>query len=197
MHNFEPTKLNLQIAKRSLTLAGQGFNLLDQKQKILQRELHKKKAVERSIAQKIMAALPAAIKKVRHAVEEVGELRFENICSDVCKKGGARLGSEPHYDLHDSTVSVDIAFFSWLEIKKMLLALVTIQMESLEIERQFIKVKKRAAALENILIPRYEAGIKQISAVLEERERDEAIRIRVSKHTNAFAQTGGQPANIP
>ena len=127
-----------------------------------------------------MAALPTAIEQMHRAVEDVGKPQFEKICFDVCKKGGTRLGSEPPYSMQDSTVSVDIAFFAWLDVKKLLLSLVMAQIDLRQIEQQFHKTKKRAAALENIFIPRYEAIVKQISAALEERERDEAIRYAFS-----------------
>ena len=43
------------------------------------------------------------------------------------------------------------------------------------------KTQKRANALQNITIPRYEALTKEISEALEEKEREEFTRLKVIK----------------
>ena len=50
------------------------------------------------------------------------------------------------------------------------------------------KTQKRANALKNIVIPRYEAEIREISDQLEEKEREEFSRMKVIKVSKAAAR---------
>jgi V/A-type H+-transporting ATPase subunit D len=43
------------------------------------------------------------------------------------------------------------------------------------------RTQKRANALQNIQIPKYEALVKMISEVLEEKEREDFFRLKVLK----------------
>lgn len=84
----------------------------------------------------------------------------------------------------ESTVKLDEAFFLWVDVKIILKKLAEAQTALLRIATEMKKAKKRAAALENIVIPMYKTRIKYITDSLEERERDEFNMIRVASKSS-------------
>jgi V/A-type H+-transporting ATPase subunit D len=54
------------------------------------------------------------------------------------------------------------------------------------------KAQKRANALENVVIPRFQQNIKYISEVLEEKERESFIRQKIIKNQQDIKKTLNQ-----
>jgi len=88
--------------------------------------------------------------------------------------------AKPTYSLYESTASLDEAFFAWKNVKHLLIRLAEAETTIQRINTQLQKAKKRATALKNITIPKYEAHVKYITNQLEERERDELARVKMA-----------------
>ena len=195
-----PTKRNLMTAKRNLTLANQGHNLLDKKYKVLLRELAAVKFLANQLKRQLDDALQNATALLTVAKTEVGDrtlkkisdaqhldtslqITYRNIMGAMIPKmeGGTKKHTAPPYSLSESTASLDEALFAWQSVKVLLVKRIEAETAMQRITVQLQKAKKRAAALKNITIPLYESRIKYISNQLEERERDELVRIKKSQ----------------
>jgi len=85
------------------------------------------------------------------------------------------------YMLHNTTVSVDEAILAWKEARQFIISWAAIENTMYRLSLHIKKTQKRANALGNITIPKYEARIKYIEEQLEERGRDELARLKLVK----------------
>jgi len=187
-----PTKQNLQLAKRNLNIATQGYNMLEKKQKLHERELSKAKKIEKKARSQHEQAVISAEKPIANAIQELG--------ADIIHIIKGEGNKTPPYELYEGTASLDEAFFAWQSVQECFQAWAMAEENLRQIDRQLHKTRKRANALDTLVIPRLANAIKNITIQLEERERDELVRARVAKestHIYACAQTGGHPANFP
>ena len=192
-----PTKRNLMLAKRNLEFASQGHDLLDKKYKVLLRALSAVKFSVDQLRHQLDDALENAKKMVAIAQMEVGDKSLKKIINSQPLDASIQISyhsimgaiipkikydnkkhTTPPYSLCGSTVSLDDAFFAWQSVKFLLIKLIEAEIAVQHVNAQLQKAKKRAAALENIIIPTYKSRIKYISNQLEEKERDELIRIK-------------------
>ena len=84
-----------------------------------------------------------------------------------------------------STSAVDEAYIKFMKVKELVLRLAVIENTAYRLSVNIKKTSKRANALKNITIPKYETLARQIQNTLEERERDEFVRLKVVKASNA------------
>ena len=78
---------------------------------------------------------------------------------------------------------LDQALAKFDEVKKRTVKLCEIENSVYRLAQGIKKTQKRANALKNIVIPRFETSIKYISDVLEEKEREEFSRLKVIKRS--------------
>jgi V/A-type H+-transporting ATPase subunit D len=97
---------------------------------------------------------------------------------DMGAEGVERYRHMAEYPLAGTTASLDAAFFTWQAAKEALRQWAEAEGALRRLAQAMQKARKRAAALGNVTIPAYEVRIKRIQSQLEERERDEQIRIR-------------------
>ena len=79
------------------------------------------------------------------------------------------------------TTSLDAAYKSFNEVKMLSLKLAETETAAYRLAINIKKTQKRANALKNITIPRYEKLISDITSSLEEKEREEFTRLKVIK----------------
>jgi len=195
--NFLPTKRNLISAKINLNLAMKGHDILDKKQKILIHELNRAK---HNVSQ-LKKQLAPVLKKAKAAME-TAETKAGAAALKKFRYQTEPIFSSPPYTLWESSTYVDEAFFAWQQATMLQQKLTEAEANAQNLSARLSKIQKRAAALENIVIPAYQTGIKYMSLQLEERERDELVRVRVryrlkSKHQYACAQTDAHPKCTP
>ena len=165
-----PTKGNLMLAKNSLMLARQGYDLMDKKRNILLKELM---GLIDATFTKAYACLQRA--NIEHGISKVQELAFTVPIEDSLKmQTRSIMGTEiPHikYDAkqNDLTYSFSTTHLSMVENAAIRLA------------ANIKKTQKRANALKNITIPMYTNLVHTISNALEEKEREEFTRLKVIK----------------
>lgn len=197
--NSFPTKGNLILAKNSLALAKQGYELMDKKRNILIKELMDLMDKADAIQSEILENYEIAYKSLQKANIDMGIERVMEIAGAVPVEDGISIkirsimGVEiphirmeekdirPTYSFYDSTESLDDARIAFEEVKRLSLQLAEIENSAYRLAYNVKKTQKRANALKNITIPRFEELSKSISNALEEKEREEFTRLKVIK----------------
>lgn len=197
--NSFPTKGNLIRAKNSLALAKQGYELMDKKRNILIRELMELIDKAELIQNEIMDTYSTAYRSLQRANIELG-IRNVEIYADAVPiddniriKSRSIMGVEiPHtdyeapkmglsYSLYGSSEELDQARDAFVKVKALSVKLAAIENSAYRLAINVKKTQKRANALQNITIPRYEQLVASIANDLEEKEREEFTRLKVIK----------------
>ena len=194
-----PTKGNLMLAKNSLALAHQGYDLMDKKRNILLKELmsliDEAKDIQEEIDQtftKAYACLQRA--NIEHGISKVRELAFTVPIEDSIRiQTRSIMGTEiPHvkydakqndltYSFSTTRESIDIAREAFREVKDLTIKLSMVENAAYRLATNIKNTQKRANALKNITIPMYSNLVYTISNALEEKEREEFTRLKVIK----------------
>ena len=194
-----PTKGNLILAKNTLKLCRTGYELLDKKRNILIREMMSLIETAKAIQGEIESTFSEAYSALQQAnidigIDEVERIGFAvEIEDSVQIKFRSVMGVEipivlmddikkqPVYGLRNTTSSLDEAFQKFNNVKKLTRTLAQIETSVYRLADNIKRTQKRANALKNIMIPRYEAETKNIQNALEEKEREEFSRLKVIK----------------
>ena len=194
-----PTKGNLIKTKRSLQQAKQGYELMDRKRNVLIREMvaliDKSKVVRDNIEQTYEKAY-LALQKANMTLGSVSTLmQFVPEETELQLSFRSVMGVElptvslperklvPQYDVAMTNSYLDHAVICFNETKYMTVALAEIENSIYRLAVAIKKTQKRANALKNIIIPKYEAQLSFITNSLEEKEREELSRQKVIKST--------------
>ena len=195
-----PTKGNLMLAQNTLALSKTGFELLDKKRNILIREMMQLIDSAKQIQKNIDSTFKDAYSALQTANLEMGIDTVENMSLSVDIEDSLKvkfrsvMGVEipivimdekkrvPTYGFLDSSSALDEAIVKFEEVKKLVKLLSEVENSVFRLADNIKKTQKRANALKNILIPRYEAEIKMITDALEEKEREEFSRLKVIKN---------------
>lgn len=194
-----PTKGNLILAKNSLALANQGYELMDKKRNILIRELMELIDQAKDIQEQIDSTFTHAYKCLQHAniehgISLVSQLAYTVPSEDSIKiKSRSIMGTEiplvdytpdenqPTYSFSTTDESIDRAREAFRKVKELTIKLSMIENAAYRLATNIKKTQKRANALKNITIPTYTTLVSSISNALEEKEREEFTRLKVIK----------------
>ena len=194
-----PTKGNLILAKNSLALANQGYELMDKKRNILIRELMELIDQAKDIQEQIDSTFTHAYKCLQHAniehgISLVSQLAYTVPIEDSIKiKSRSIMGTEiplvdytpdenqPTYSFSPTDESIDRAREAFRKVKELTIKLSMIENAAYRLATNIKKTQKRANALKNITIPTYTTLVSSISNALEEKEREEFTRLKVIK----------------
>ena len=194
-----PTKGNLILAKNSLALANQGYELMDKKRNILIRELMELIDQAMDIQEQIDSTFTHAYKCLQHAniehgISLVSQLAYTVPIEDSIKiKSRSIMGTEiplvdytpdenqPTYSFSTTDESIDRAREAFRKVKELTIKLSMIENAAYRLATNIKKTQKRANALKNITIPTYTTLVSSISNALEEKEREEFTRLKVIK----------------
>ena len=194
-----PTKGNLIAAKNSLKLAKQGYELMDKKRNILIRELMDMTDKAKEIQAEIDITFKEAYESLEKANIEMGITKVEEAAQTIPEEKSVKIkvrsimgteipyvdyetdSREPIYAFMGSKQSLDMARESFLKVKDLTIRLSMIENAAYRLAMNIKKTQKRANALKNITIPQTETIIKTISDALEEKEREDFIRLKVIK----------------
>ena len=198
--NTFPTKGNLILAKNSLALSRQGFELMDKKRNILIREMMELIDQANDIQSQIDVTFRAAYAALQKANMEMGIAFVQQVSYTVPLEDSIRIktrsvmGTEiplveyekqltntPTYAYYSTKASLDEAKAAFEKVKELSIQLAGIENAAIRLAANIKKTQKRANALKNITIPKYEALTKDIQNALEEKEREEFTRLKVIK----------------
>jgi len=198
MANLPPTKGNLMAVKRSRELAENGFDLMDKKRNILIHELMTLIDSATELQNRIDQTFSEAYHAMRIANISMGG--FEDISVALPLDESVRVryrsvmgvelptvNSTPTdtsvlpYGFLGTTSALDDAYKKFSKVKELTLELAGLENSIYRLAYYIKKAQKRANALHNIVIPGLEEDISRISEQLEEKEREEFVRLKVIK----------------
>ena len=203
--NTFPTKGNLILAKNSLALASQGYELMDKKRNILLRELMGLIDQAKDIQAEIDTTFTEAYKALQKANIELGIGFIQDIAGTIPVDDTIRIktrsimGTEiplvQHeekplnltYAYYSTKESLDEARYHFEKVKELTVKLSMVENSAYRLANSIKRTQKRANALKNITIPRYEALTRNITNALEEKDREEFTRLKVIKRNKTSA----------
>lgn len=194
-----PTKGNLMNNKKSLALAKNGYELLDRKRNILIREM----MTLIDHANKLQSQIDDAYEEAYIALQTANITN--GFCEDISKsvpvENGLHLDSRsvmgveiPILTMEESEIAhylpygtrttnsaVDKTYILFTKVKTLTVELAEIENSVYRLAVSIKKTQKRANALKNIMIPRFEETVKFITDALDEKDREEFSRLKVIK----------------
>lgn len=194
-----PTKGNLMLAKNSLTLARQGYDLMDKKRNILIRELMSLIDEARNIQEEIDSTFTYAYQCLQRANIEQGISMVSQLAYTVPVENSITIhtrsimGTEiphvgytpahelPTYAFSTTRESIDQATKAFQKVKDLTVKLSMVENAAYRLATNIKKTQKRANALQNITIPMYSELVSTITNALEEKDREEFTRLKVIK----------------
>ena len=207
--NTFPTKGNLMLAKNSLKLAKQGYELMDKKRNILMHELMDLIDRAKDVQEEIDTTFSSAYLSLQKANIEMGILNVQELSNTIPEENSIEIkqrsimGTEiplveydntvnkPTYAFFQTKLSLDEATKRFVKVKELTIRLSSIENSAYRLATNINKTQKRANALKNITIPYYTALATEIQNALEEKEREEFTRLKVIKRR----QTAAKAAN--
>ena len=197
--NLFPTKGNLIIARNSLALSSQGFELLDKKRNILVRELMGMIDKAKKINDEIQVVFSEAYEALQDANISMGISVVQQIGFAIPEEESIQIrdhsvmgveipviyvnekNMQPHYGFRMTNGTLDLARKKFEKVKILSVKLAEIENSIYRLAKNIRRTMKRTNALKNIIIPKYESICSTIENVLEEKEREEFSRLKVIK----------------
>lgn len=192
-----PTKGNLIAMKKSLQLANLGYNLMDQKRNVLIKEMMTLLDDVKLIRDQITSSYQEAYDALQEANISMGlitdivnstpedygiSIAYRSVMGvEIPKIAYDKQPLKMTYDIERSNSKVDYAYNCFYNVKQLTVLLAEVENSVYRLANTIRKTQKRANALRNISIPRFESTIKVISEALEEKEREEITRQKVIK----------------
>lgn len=194
-----PTKGNLITSKKSLALAKTGYELLDKKRNILIREMMTLIDRATEIQTKIDVTYSQAYLALQRANITLGYI--DDLAKTVPEDNSLKLSYRSvmgveipivtidedsqenglFFGLDVTNSAFDEAYMRFREVKRLTADLAEVENSVYRLADSIKKTQKRANALKNIMIPRFEETVKFITDALEEKDREEFSRLKVIK----------------
>jgi V/A-type H+/Na+-transporting ATPase subunit D len=200
-----PTKSNLLAVKEQLSIAKDGYELLEQKREILVMELmqmvERVKLLEADIDKQINKAYPS----LRRMFMAVGRDRAERVSKTVSYDFILNEKRVTLAGMTFSTLSVDLprrrlaysylnsyadcdkVMIDFFELLKYLTDMASIRTIVWRLAREVKKTQRRVNALDKQVIPQTQETKVYIESVLEERERENVFVLKALKARNGGA----------
>jgi len=197
---ISPTRMNLLRLRRSLQLAESGREILEKKRDVLMVELRNFAYDMQRTREEMNRALREAYSYVERAAVYLGLENIEKIAEStsisidfsvdyrsvmgvvipVLKvKGGE---PQPNYGFFGTNIYLDLAFIKIRNLLDVICRLAELEESVYRIANAVESTQRRVNALKQIHIPRYRELVKNIEAILEEREREEFVRMKKVKN---------------
>lgn len=192
------TKGNLINTKKSLELAKTGYDLMDKKRNILIREMMLLIDKANQIQDKIDDAYSDAYLSLQTANITLGFI--SEIAGSVPLENSLNLSYRSvmgveipivsiesnenvplNYGMFSTNSALDNAYCKFAQVKQLTAQLAEIENSVYRLADAIKKTQKRANALKNIMIPKFEATVKFITDALDEKDREEFSRMKVIK----------------
>lgn len=199
--NSFPTKGNLIKAKATLQMSKMGYELIDKKRNVLIKEILELNTRSKEIQSQINSLFQDAYMALQDAnvsmgINNVRVLSFGMPLEDsISVKTRSIMGVEIPYIKYDKTTPdltyglfntnsyLDNAVAIFTKVKELTIEMSMVETAAYRLALNIKKTQRRANALKNVTIPKFEELSKNILVSLEERERDEFTRLKVIKRT--------------
>ena len=101
--------------------------------------------------------------------------------TEIPKVEYEKKANRPSYSFYGTKMSLDEACAKFEKVKELTIRLAEIENSAYRLAYNIKKTQKRANALQNITIPKFEKLSKEIQEYLEEKEREDFTRLKVIK----------------
>ena len=199
IENVRPTRLELLRTRRRIVVARRGLNLLKLKRSALIVEFFRISKEAMRLRGDLRTRIAQGCQAIRLAVTIEGPTRLENISMllpdlpaiAVATKNvmgvrtpqvqGGNFVPLPATALLDLPTSVEEAVRRFQEIYEVVLDIAEKENALRRLLHEIEKTKRRASAIENVLIPRLEAVVRYIKFRFDEMERDSFSMLKTVK----------------
>ena len=198
-YEIAPTKTNLMRVRRDLGFASEGWELLDQKRKILVVELMG--LIDRAVEaqEEVEAKLKQAFEALDQSMLRMGRREVNlialgmNIESNVTFSEKRVMGvslprvrveledRSPYFAAAESSIWIDETIKRFREVLQLLGNLAEARISLMRLSREVAKTIRRVNALEKIFIPDYEETLNYIETAIEESEREAFFVLKLIK----------------
>lgn len=192
-----PTRGNRIAARKSLSLARMGMELMDRKRNILVREMMSllDRAGElRGAIDETFTSAYGALQRANITMGYCGEIAEampveESLAISLRSVMGVELPTvrllnremTPNYDMSSTNSAFDAAFIGFHRAKLLTVELAEVENSVFRLADAIKKTQSRSNALSNVIIPRLVRIDREITAALEEKEREEFSRMKLIK----------------
>jgi V/A-type H+-transporting ATPase subunit D len=200
VETLSPTRINLIQTKETLNLAQSGRDILERKRDILLRELRHSIYDAEQTRNELVDLLLKAYNQLRAAKIASGSEIVENaalgtsieadflldyrsimgVTVPIVELKGAKE-VKPDYGFGNTSVELDKAFKLFYRILDKIADLARAEGTTFQIANDVRRTQRRVNALNHVLIPSYGKTVSRIERVLEEREREEFVRMKRTK----------------
>jgi V/A-type H+/Na+-transporting ATPase subunit D len=202
-----PTKIELIRLRRSLLTARRVYRVLDDKRAVLLKRLDEMIQKASTAREEIWQPLSDAYFALYDAYLRLGPLRLEGIAGntppqvdvdvkvkrivdvDIPALTLTEKDVSMTYGFADSSVAVDKASMSLRKTLASILKAAEFENAIFRLASELERTQRLINALQYLIIPRYESSIRYIQATLEEREREEFVRL---KHVKKVLERKGE-----
>lgn len=201
LENISPTRINLIQTKKTLALAESGRDVLERKRDILLRELRSSIYESEKARADLLEALAKAYQGIKEANMSKGSETIANIACgssfeaeflmDFKSIMGVvvptvefqnELNVKPDYGFANTSSELDKAFKQFYSLLALIADLAKAEATTFQLANDVKRTQRRVNALNYVLIPKYRNITKQITMVLEEKDREEFVRTKRIKH---------------
>ncbi|MEM4164115.1 MAG: V-type ATP synthase subunit D [Candidatus Caldarchaeum sp.] len=193
---FLPTKLELIRVRRSLQVAKAIYRILEDKRDVLVRRLNDLVDVAEAEREKMAEPLRQAYAALFKAYAEMGSLKVESAAATTPASIEVKISDRTilgikiptleisstklplTYGFLDTTPVFDEAVTKFRNILAPICRVAEVENAIFRLAEELKKTQRLLNALEHLIIPRYQESIKFISANLEEREREDFVKLK-------------------
>ena len=194
-----PTKANLIAAKDQLSLLNTGLDILDKSRKALI-SAHDSKIKQRDeLNKEVNESIAEVGHNFKKAKVTMGESKLADISAlipvddSISLKESEFMQTKVYdieftpsklslsYSFYETNDTFDKAVLSFNELKAKILRLAELDTTINNLNRQIKKTSKKVNSLEKVQIPKLEDRIKEISSLIEEKEREEFSKTKMVK----------------
>jgi len=191
-----PTKIELIRTRRSLLTAKRVHKVLDDKREVLLKRLDEMIQQASGAREEIWQPLSDAYLALYDAYLKLGPLRLEGLASNTPAMVETEIAVKRVVDVDipslkltekdvgmtygfaDSNVAVDRASREMRKVLPSIFKAAEFENAIFRLAKELERTQRLLNALEYMIIPRYESSIRYIQQTLEEREREEFVRLK-------------------
>lgn len=197
--NVAPTKSNLLSIKEQLSVAEDGYELLEQKREILVMELMRLVETVKLLEQKIKKKVEESYPSLKKMLMAVGGDRVERISASIhydfkitekpVTIAGMQFNSidvelpkkQLFYSYMDTFADTDKVMSEFFDLLALLTQMASIRTIVWRLATEVKKTQRRVNALDKMVIPQARETKKYIESVLEERDRENIFVLKTLK----------------
>ena len=109
---------------------------------------------------------------------------WSNVTVELPRIPGQSPPPRPEYGFVRTSSALDDCYLKFYRVKELTRRLAEVETSIYRLAQAIKKTQKRANALQNIVIPGFDETIRFITDALEEKEREEFVRLKVIKRAS-------------